>query len=240
MNSYILVHGGGHGAWAWEPVIGPLQSRGHTVRTLDLPGRDNQPPNVTLEDWVQRVGQEVDAALAAGGPRPTLVAHSMGGLSVSQLAERRPEDISSIIYVCAVVPVDGEAGLSTLAEGGQDSVLLEEGALVPSDDGSSVTATPDAARKAFYSSCEEDVATAAISRLCAEPVAPLSTPLALGAQFASVRKSWIAATGDRTVPFALQERLAARCGAPLTSIEADHSPFYSATDELVDLLLQLA
>ncbi|WP_432534410.1 alpha/beta fold hydrolase [Kineococcus arenarius] len=240
MKTFILVHGGGHGAWAWEPVIGPLQSRGHTVRTLDLPGRDNQPSNVTLDDWVRRVGQEVDWALAAGLERPTLVGHSMGGLSVSQLAERRPADISSVIYVCAVVPVDGENGLSTLAEGGLDSALLAEGALVPSEDGSCVTATPDAAHKAFYSLCEDGVAAAATSRLCAEPVAPLSTPLSLGANFASVRKSWIAATEDRTVPFALQERLAARCGAPLTSIEADHSPFFSATDELVDLLVQLA
>ena len=69
-----------------------------------------------------------------------------------------------------------------------------------------------------------------------EHVAPMSTPLQLGQAFASVPKRWIASTEDRTVPMSLQKAYAARVGAPLVTIHADHSAFMSATTEFVSLL----
>lgn len=238
MSRFIFVHGGSHRAWCWESTADLLKAKGHEARAIDLPGRDDPTADVTLDDWVARLGAEVDEVLADGGPPPTVVAHSMGGLTASQFAERRPNDLYSLVFVCAVAPVDGQSGLEALAEAGQDSVLLQEGSSIPAADGRTVIVDPDAARRAFYNLCPPDVAAAAVARICPEHVRPLATPLELGSGFASVAKRWIGASEDRTVPLALQKKMAEQMGAPMSTLQADHSPFLSATGELVELLEQ--
>src|SRR5690349_15716816 len=103
MARLILVHGGVHGSWCWDKVLAPLRALGHDVETIDLPGRGEDADNVaavTLEDWVAALSKQVDA-----GPTPvTLVAHSMGGVTSSVVADRRPDDIARVVYVAAVVP----------------------------------------------------------------------------------------------------------------------------------------
>jgi pimeloyl-ACP methyl ester carboxylesterase len=216
--------------------VTPLQAAGHHVQALDLPGRGadaDRAATVTLDDWVARVSGAVDAAPEP----PILVAHSMGGVSSSQLAERRPGDVRELVYLSAVVPVDGAAALPTLQEAGEECVLLREGAIVFAADGSTATIPPHAAREAFYGRCAEPDVEAALAQLCPEPVLPLMTPLTLGPAFASVRKSYLGATDDRAVPPAFQRRLAEQCGGAYATIEADHSPFLSAPGVLVEALL---
>lgn len=38
MTTFVLVHGGWDGAWAWRPVARELQRRGHEVYTPTLTG----------------------------------------------------------------------------------------------------------------------------------------------------------------------------------------------------------
>jgi pimeloyl-ACP methyl ester carboxylesterase len=232
MASIILIHGGGHGAWCWERVLAPLRAHGHEVQAIDLPGRGataDQADTVTLADWVAAVG----AAVAGAAETPWLVGHSMGGLSSSQFAERNPDAIRGVIYVSAIVPGNGAAGVPTLDEAGPDCVLLQEGVIVPAPDGKTATASPDFAPDAFYGRCSPEDVQAALARLCPEPLLPLMTPLELGDGFASVSKTYIGATEDRAVPPGLQRRLAEQAGAAFQTIDSDHSPFLSATDALV-------
>ena len=129
MSSLVLVHGGVHGAWCWERMLEPLQTRGHDVQAFDLPGRGADAARagqVTLDDHVDRISEAVDAA---SGPA-ILVAHSMGGLWCSQLAERRPDAITRIIYLSAVVAPDGRAAFPDLAEG-HESAIQSENAFRP-------------------------------------------------------------------------------------------------------------
>jgi pimeloyl-ACP methyl ester carboxylesterase len=238
MSSLILIHGGGHGAWCWDPIVAGLRAAGHQVQAVDLPGRDGTPAGgctVTFEDWMACVA----AALDAAAQRPTLIAHSMGGLTSSQLAQRRPDDLAGIIYLSAVVPADGAAGLPTLQQAGPACALLEEGALTPSADGTTITVTPQAARVAFYGDCPEPDVQRALPRLCSEAMAPMMTPVQLGAAFRGVPKHYIGATRDRAVPLEFGRGLAVQCGAQFQTIESDHSPFYSAPEVLLAMLLDL-
>jgi pimeloyl-ACP methyl ester carboxylesterase len=239
MTSYILIHGGSHGSWFWEPVAEELRARGHHARAIDLPGRDREPSNVTLEDWLDHLSNEVNDFTSESGEPPVLVAHSMGGLSASQFAERRPAAIRSAIYVCAVVPTHGESGLQTLAKAGAESALLAEGVFTSVANNTRSSVDPAAAATAFYGRCSQEVIAEAIPRLVPEVMAPLLTPLSLGTNFRAVNKFWIASTQDRAVPYSLQQDLAAQCGASLTTIDADHSPVFSAQTELVKLLEEL-
>ena len=37
-DTFVLVHGAGHGAWCWAAVIGQLERRGDRAFAIDLPG----------------------------------------------------------------------------------------------------------------------------------------------------------------------------------------------------------
>ena len=89
MARFVLVHGAFSGAWAWEPVVGPLEALGHTVETLDLPGSgaDETPVGeVTLERYAERVRR---GARRAAEPA-VLAGMSMGGVVITQAAAKRP------------------------------------------------------------------------------------------------------------------------------------------------------
>lgn len=219
-------------------MLDPLRDRGHDVAAFDLPGRGADAARageVTLDDHVRRISEAVDQA---AGPA-ILVGHSMGGLWCSQLAERRPDAIARIVYLSAVVAPDGQAAFPDLASG-HDSALQAEGAFLPSPQDGTFTISPEVAPAVFYGRCSAADAAAATARLCPEPLLPLMTPLALGDGFASVDKVYIGGSEDRVVPPPFQRHVAEIAGARLQTIDSDHSPFYSATATLVDMLDQLA
>src|SRR5271168_2384194 len=129
MSAYLLIHGGVHDSSCWEPVIGPLRKLGHYVAAIDLPGRGEtaaQAASTTLQDYIDCASAAVDVAPEA----PVVVAHSIGGITASVLAESRPDAVRGIVFVCAVVPVDGTAGFPTLQEIGAECALLREGAII--------------------------------------------------------------------------------------------------------------
>lgn len=233
MARLILIHGGSHGAWCWQRVLEPLRDAGHQVETPNLPGRGDDAhlaTTVTLEDWVSHVSSVIDA-----GPTPVvLVAHSMGGLTASQLAERRPADVARIVYVAALVPGDGEAGLPALQQVGGESLLLAPGAMQFSEDQALVCMSPDTIRRIFYSSSADEDADWAIEQIYEEAFAPLITPLTLTANgFGTVAKTYIVTTLDEAIPAAAQRMMAQGAGADTIEIAGDHSPFVSAVAPLV-------
>lgn len=185
---------------------------------------------MTLDDWVEHLGAAIDA-----GPTPAfVVAHSMAGLSASQLAELRPEIIARIVYVAAVIPAEGQAALATVRELGAESHLFAPGTMEFSADGALVAFSPDRIRSVFYNrSSDEDFAWAS-AQMCPESVVTLMTPLALSAQrFGQIPKTYIATTDDHVIPNRAQRIMAEAIGADIVEIEADHSAFVSAVDELV-------
>jgi len=108
----VLVHGGGHGAWCWEPLLPFLA--GPTI-AVDLPptsirggaGRNEIPPGldeIRLADFADAV---LDAADAAAFDRFVLVGHSLAGLTICEVARRRPERVAHLVFVSALVPPEG-------------------------------------------------------------------------------------------------------------------------------------
>ena len=89
LTAFVLVHGAWHGAWCWDELA-PLLG-GH-VEAVDLPGHgaDTTPvAGCTLDAYVARVVEALERA-----PEPAvLVGHSLGGITVAQAAERRPDEV---------------------------------------------------------------------------------------------------------------------------------------------------
>ena len=109
MATFMLVHGACTGGWCWEKVAPLLEASGHRVCAPDLPGlgKDNTPPaNVTLADNVEKLSRLLDKM----DEPVVLVGHSLGGITISQLAEARRRKIKALVYLCALLPTSGKTG----------------------------------------------------------------------------------------------------------------------------------
>lgn len=106
---FLLIHGAGLGAWAWDRVVPHLTL---PALAVDLPMRGD--PNKTLsalklEDYVQSV---VDDVAKFPVEKFVLVGHSIGGEIALRIAARMPERIAGIVFVSAVIPQPGKAMIS--------------------------------------------------------------------------------------------------------------------------------
>ena len=238
MTTYVLVHGGLHGSWCWDPVAEPLRLAGHSVDAVDLPGRPGGPVGAPIDmaAYVDVVTSAIDRA----GEPVVLAVHSLGGIAASLAVESRSEAISRVVFVNSLLLNDGETALAALYRGGSECRLLEEGALVPSADGTAMFVNSlETAIEAFYNRCDRRVAEKAVSRLVPEPMQAVAQPLVVSAaRFGIVPKTYVGARHDRVVPWGVQKQMSDAYGARFVELGGDHSPFFSATDDLITVLEQ--
>jgi pimeloyl-ACP methyl ester carboxylesterase len=234
MSTFVLVHGAWHGGWCWYKMTARLEARGHRVFAPDMPGHgvDRTPiETVTLDSIVERICQVVDAA-----PEPVvLVGHSYGGAVISQTAERRPHQVRTLAYVTALLLANGQSA-SAAAEGDGESILGPEIEFAP--DGLTATVNPKILREAFYAQCRpEDIA---LARACLVPeaLAGFQTPVqTTGQRWGRIPRVYVECLNDRAISAARQRKMyTAQPCEHVYTMETDHSPFFSAPDELTGIL----
>lgn len=238
MSTYVLVHGSWHGAWCWYRIIPRLRAAGHTVIAPDLAGlgSDKTPlVDITLDRWRDDVVRAIDAAAEP----VILVGHSRGGLLISAAAEVRPDRVRLLVYLTAFLLRDGEA-LFNVSMLDEESALL--GQLQVAADGVSATVKDDVIVEAFYGGCSPDDIALAQTLLQPEPLKPLGTPLHVTeARFGRVPRVYIECLEDRAITPAAQRRFHTQSACrSVISMRTDHSPFFSAPDELARHLIDLA
>lgn len=236
MAEYVLVHGAWHGGWCWHKVRSFLEDHGDTVATPDLPGHGDDPgstADATMDNYVARVVATLNQCKAPA----VLVGHSMAGAIISRVAEEVPEKVDRLVFVAAMVPVDGESVMS-LAETNQASAL--RGNLEFSDDGASVTVSEGIIADAFYHDCDEQDVTWARERLRPQNPAPLATPVNLtDERYGSVPKQFIECIEDQAIHIALQRRMARRAECLTNTLNTSHSPFLSAPAALAAFIARI-
>jgi pimeloyl-ACP methyl ester carboxylesterase len=237
MSHFVLVHGAWHGAWCWHKVVARLEARGHTVLAPDLPGHGiDQTPrgSVTLDDYATRVCE----TLGRCAEPAILVGHSMGGMVVSQAAERRPDRVRRLVYLAAFLPADGRSLFD-------ESASMSESLVAPNieareEEGVALFSTARL-REAFYADCSDDDIALARALLVPQALAPLATPVSLTEQaFGGVDRAYIEAGEDRAITLDAQRRMQQTwpCSSVHT-LASSHSPFFSCPDELSGLLHDL-
>jgi pimeloyl-ACP methyl ester carboxylesterase len=230
MARFLLIHGAGHGAWCWRDVLPALRALGHEAQALDLPSHGSDPTpvaRVTLDLYA-------DAILGALERDTVLVGHSMGGFPISLVAERAPDSIARLVYLCAHTPWEGMS-LAQMRKLVDDQPLVP--AMMRSADGLSVSFDPAMVRDLFYHDCPPGTLEYALTRLCPQAIAPQSTAVDLGAAYASVPRSYVICEDDRAIPPALQEQLAARFApGEVYRMACGHSPFFADPEGLAALL----
>ncbi len=110
MSTFVIVHGAWAGAWGWDKVAERLRARGHRVHVPTLSGLGErahlaQLP-ITLTTHIEDIVNEV---LWHELTDIVLVVHSYGGFVGTGVVERIPERVSSVVYLDAFIPEDGQS-----------------------------------------------------------------------------------------------------------------------------------
>lgn len=234
---FVFIPGAFHAAWCWYKMQPLLSQNGNTSEAVDLPGHGLNAAaanSVTLESYVEAVGKVLDKYREP----VILVGHSRAGIVLSQVAERMPEKIDQLVYLCAFLIPDGEPMVATaLAD---SASALVSGLIFNEAEGWHIPKA-EIYREAFYHDCPEADVALCSSLLCKEPNAPVGTPLQLSAErFGSVPKTYIFTSEDKAITYGLQQKMVERVPVNRTyTLQTSHSPFLSRPGELADLLLNL-
>lgn len=110
MANFVLIHGGGHGGWCYQPVARLLQAAGHLVYTPSLPGMGEHThqlhPGIDLDAHIDDV---VNLLFYDDIHDAIIVGHSYGGMVISGVADRAANRVGHRVYLDAAYPADGES-----------------------------------------------------------------------------------------------------------------------------------
>jgi pimeloyl-ACP methyl ester carboxylesterase len=220
----VLVHGGGHGAWCWEPTVALLAT---PVLAVDLPpvsvrggpDRHEQVPalnTLTLADWADSV---LEAATAAGWERFVLAGHSLGGATIAEVTRRAPERVAHVVYVSAVVPEEGGTVLDMLPP-----EIFERTALGLTD---------DVVRDMFCTDMDEDQVRFVLDHVGTEVLGVLTEPVTRAGTPSAMPTTFVRLAQDNALPPATQDRCIARLHAEVDvvnviEIDTGHDAMISA------------
>jgi pimeloyl-ACP methyl ester carboxylesterase len=224
---FALVHGGGHGGWSWEALVPELAGRGHAAVTPDLPFEDE---TAGAREWADVVVAAIDGS-GASPDDVVVVGHSMGGLCVPVVATLRP--VRRMVFLGALLPVPGSTHGEYLARHPAAVTFdTQWGGDTPGPSGLSWAA----ARHGFYADCDEQVARRAYERLRPTPLVVFTEPCPIE-EWPPVPSTSIVMREDRAVGPEWSRAAAAAIGADVVELEGSHSPFYSRSAELAELLV---
>jgi pimeloyl-ACP methyl ester carboxylesterase len=110
MTTYVLVPGACHGAWCFDDLAEGLRAQGHRVLAVTLTGIAERAhllhAGVNLDTHVADVLAELAVHDVSDA---VLVGHSYGGMVITAVADRVPQQVNSLAYIDAFVPRDGES-----------------------------------------------------------------------------------------------------------------------------------
>jgi pimeloyl-ACP methyl ester carboxylesterase len=229
---FVLVHGAWHRGACWQPLVAELEARGERVVAVDLPCED---PDAGLADYATAV---VEAA--AGFDEPVVVVgHSLGGLTIPLIPDRRP--VAALVFVAAILPAPGRPageglGAEAFSAGFPELTAAHQSA---GEDGASRW-DREGAIAAFYHDVPEALLDGAVGALRGQQWKPVSEDWPLTA-YPDVPMGYVACSDDRIMDPAWQVRMAKeRLGIEPEIIGGSHSPMLARPAELADLLQDLA
>jgi pimeloyl-ACP methyl ester carboxylesterase len=171
VTTFVLVHGGWHGAWCWRRVTPLLLAEGHEVHAPTLTGAGDRFHLGTPETGLTAHVEDVVAVLELDDLRDVvLVGHSSAGAVITGVAQRCGRRLRELLYLDAFVPAPGQSVFELLHPERRDAFL----ALV--DEGGRVALDPDVAMDGWAVTDPADRAWLR-PRLRPQPVRALSDAL---------------------------------------------------------------
>lgn len=219
----ILVHGAWVGPWEFAPLVEILLERGWEVDALDLPSTG------TTGSMFQDAAAISAAIDRAGGP-VVLVAHSYGGVPVTQAGDHPA--VERIVYVAAFALDAGESVIASVGGSLPEAWGIADGQV-----------TMGRSRDERVDLISADMPPG-VPREASEQLADLFRPQSLPSFSDAVSEvawrvkptTYILTENDGVVSPAFQESLAVRSGAEIIRIPHGHAPFQEDPAGFADLL----
>ena len=115
MSTFLLVHGGWHQGAAWQRVVPLLEAAGHRVFAPSLTGFGDKAHLLGPEIGLDTHADDVAGLIREHGLTDVvLVGHSYAGLVISSAANQVPDRIGHLVYLDAMVPLDGENSIDVM------------------------------------------------------------------------------------------------------------------------------
>ena len=235
MATYVLVHGGGHGGWCYQPVVRRLQAAGHVVYAPTLSGLGERAHQLHAGiDLDTHVTDVVDLLRYEDLHDVVLVGHSYGGMVITGVADRARDRIGTLVYLDAAHPTNGQS-LRDVA-GAHMDLARDLGDTI---DGIELVLLPGAGAAGFYGVTDPEVAAWADERLTAHPWACFEQPLVLQDEDAvrAIRRVKINTT--ESLEASGPTKRAIQLDGDLTfEVDTGHDLMLSEPDRVADLLVQ--
>lgn len=236
-ETYVLVHAAWLGGWQWENVSKTLKENGHKVLTPDLPGHGSDktaPENITMDDYVKTLTDIVDKQDAP----VILVGHSFNGITISRVAELRPNKVKKLVYLTAFL-LPREGSFFKAVQGVQNSIAVENFHL--SDDNTCAVITENEIQNAFAHDIPKEAFDKAKPYIVAEPAKPLMYELQISDEnFGKIPKYYIECTEDKAIPIEVQRAMYKGKTEKSYSLNSSHTPNFSQPENLADILLEIS
>lgn len=275
----VLIHGGWHSGVTWNSVVPRIEAQGHRAVTLDLPGAGahaRTPPSydqrpfdglafssetspvgaVTQAQRTAAVIELVEQTVAQTGGPVVLLGHSLGGLTITAVAEAIPEHLHSVVYLSAFMLPTGLAAIDLIRQPVMAEALVKACILA---DPHAVGAmridfrSDDVAYEAKLRACfAADVSEATFDSIrrklsCDEPLSVFSAATVKTAAFyGHVARHFIRCLEDRAIPLAGQDFMIEAVDAEFDTatrvydLPGSHSPFHAQPAALTRLLVSTA
>jgi pimeloyl-ACP methyl ester carboxylesterase len=240
MTSFVLLHGGGMGGWAWKFVRPLLQSAGHEVHTPTFTGFGERvhlisrqiTHDVHVTDVVNILNfEDIEDAV--------LVAHSYAGTIVPGVAAQAGDRVSRLIYLDAIVARAGESVAGSMGFMPPDqatglNAMLEKG---EGPIGSGVHEQQRAMAKDHPFMMDRDREQWLLDHLSDMPVRCTVSPIAVGADQVTKPVDYIAA--KHTIMTPMHDRARA-LGWTIHEHPGDHALLAGDPEGTAKLILDIA
>ncbi|KAM2887482.1 hypothetical protein FF1_011344 [Malus domestica] len=249
-NHFILVHGGGFGAWCWYKTMTLLEESGFKVDAVDLTGsgvHSFDTNNIT--SLAQYVKPLTDILENLGvGKKVILVGHDFGGTCISYAMELFPSKIAKAIFICAAMLTSGQTTLNLFAQQTGSNDLMRQAQRFLYANGkdqppSAITLDKKLSEDLLFNqSPAKDVALASVS-MRPIPFAPVTEKLFLSDEnYGAVRRFFVVTQEDHAITVPLQEAMI-ESNPPEQVFRlkgSDHAPFFSRPQALHRILVEIS
>ncbi|OZD06550.1 esterase [Rhodococcus sp. 06-235-1A] len=233
----VLIHGAWAGPWVWDSIIDRLSTAGHRPYAVALPGVGNAiDPDVPIT--LEMLTDSVIADIAGFDGPLVIVGHSGGGVVATQVAERLHDHVAGVVFVAGMMLPSGRSFDDICADVELPSTVGITADLEFTAEGRISTVPVDVGSTVFFQRADPAAAADASRRLRPQQEsARLITPTWTTTRYGSIPKLYIEALDDRSVPLSAQRRMQEIShGVEIFSLDSDHAPQLSATDELATVI----
>ncbi|MFT5485048.1 MAG: pimeloyl-ACP methyl ester carboxylesterase [Halieaceae bacterium] len=236
MATYVLVHGGGHGGWCYQPVARILRAQGHEVYAPTLTGLGEREHLLSADiDLDMHITDVVNLLQFEDLHDVILVGHSYGGMVITGIADRATDRIGNMVYLDAANPQNGQSLVDVA--GPLMEAARADGRVV---DGVELVLFPGEDPMSYYGVTDPQQIEWMRPKLTPHPWKCFEQKLLLNNETAmrKIPETHIVCT--ETLPFRDAEALRASSEGRLWDVNTGHDLMITEPAAVVELLLRLA